>query len=228
MSSVIGHLRRIFGVMCALLAVVWPIVMYPAAIAGAGDMGGFAVRRVAGDLFCAEVAQDEELCARYAEIFDESVILDSGVSRDDVMPWFSRIPIGDAETFRESGWHMHVGHGDNAVEEACDTEQDVLGMCVPIESTLYVEDSEMGLRFAVIHEMGHFIDLSRGNPTRRSDEWVEIFDEEMGSFVDVGRFDDYAQTDAIEFFAEVYRTGVMYPTTTRLSAPKAYAYVFGG
>lgn len=200
---------------------------FPSRGLGSDVVGAPVLRRVHGDLFWVGTDLDEASCERYRELFDECVELGEAVSRDAVMPWFARIPMRDVERMVELGWHVSVGHGDGFVERACGAEGDVLGMCVPAQRTLFVEDSDDGLRLGLLHEVGHFVDWSRGGLARRDAFWQSLFLAEAETFSDPGRLDGYAATDVAEFFAEIYRCGVAYPATTRLSAPRAYLYVFG-
>lgn len=222
-----GMLSQAFRLVMLLVVICMMFVAMPVRVFGDDVVCAVEARRVGGDLFPVETARDEELCREWSRLFDACVTLGYDVSRDAVMLRFSRLPIADVELLADSGWTMWVGHGDLAVENATNYGESVIGLCVPSEKRLYVEDTDVGLSLAIPHEMGHFVDISRGSCSRTSDEWARIFETEASSMFVAGRFDDYAAENAVEFFAEAYRMAVCYPDTARLTAPKAFEFVRG-
>ena len=181
-----------------------------------------------GDFFDARLVFDESACDRYAELFDKCVILEDGVNRCEVMPWWSRVPLEHLELFYNAGWQLYVLDGDGGAERGSAVDEDVLGVCVSNQKVIYIDGTENGYRLALLHEMAHFVDLQAQVVSKYDETWIDIFFFFFYTFVPVGRFDDYATKDATEFFAEVYREGIMYEATMKQSAPKAYAYIFDG
>mgnify|MGYP002868186309 CR=1 FL=1 len=72
--------------------------------------------------------------------------------------------------------------------------------------------------------MGHIIDYL-SNWASETDEFRTIYEEEKGTFVEVGREDNNSISSTTEFFAEVLNQAILYPDSCKKSAPKSYEYV---
>lgn len=78
----------------------------------------------------------------------------------------------------------------------------------------------------IYHEMGHLIDYANGWASS-SDEFVNIYNAEKDSFIDMGRGinDGHSTSSSNEFFAAVSRQAILYRENIEKCAPQAYAFV---
>lgn len=121
-----------------------------------------------------------------------------------------------AGTFRSDGWRIILTSADLDQMLFGGNTQNVVGCTISSEKTIYVEAGASS--YCVIHEFGHYLDyklseISKGN------EFQTIYGAEAGNL------SSYGQTDATEFFAEIYMYGILEPQNTQEKCPLAYAFV---
>lgn len=225
-----GH--DVMVVMCALACGLALSVGLPARAMANEMYATVPVCSVSGRLIDASFSGDAEAQARCIELFDACVDIDSACSDDaakKLLLWWSRVPTDVRERFANDGWRLRMIHGEGALEAteyaAMVEPKAILGMCVPSESLLMLEDSDEAISVGLLHEMGHYVDHSLGDMSYLDASWAEAFGTESESFVALGRFDDYALTNSTEFFAEVWRQSVLYPETMSRCCPNAFAHV---
>lgn len=139
---------------------------------------------------------------------------------DDYM---DRIPPGAARLLATGGWTIVLTTADIATcfGYAYDT---IAGVTVESTRTIFISASEVRIRRALLHEVGHALGAMLGDPDAQS-AFQSVYEAERATFDQQEKVDEHCVSSAHEYFAEAYRHYVLYPDILRRSAPETYAYL---
>lgn len=92
------------------------------------------------------------------------------------------------------------------------------------QQILYISARSKAIKQGAIHGMGHAFDSITGWTSYKTNEFINIFNEEKNTIktVDGG---NYHKTNEREYFAEAFYSFIVSPSTTRSSAPKTVSFL---
>ena len=147
--------------------------------------------------------------------FEEGV---GATSQIAIVDMWEKIPENIRERFKADGWKVLVTKNDLSEYDA--EAAGSVGCTVMKEKLIYIYGGGAAYaQYSVIHEMGHFVDITSGL-TSRTDIFREIFEEEKKYTSAIGS-DSYAQSNEAEFYAEVFKSIILDPETTKACMPYA-------
>lgn len=122
-----------------------------------------------------------------------------------------------------NGWQIRITSG--WFGEAYGFDVPLSGLTVYDEKTSYITGTEFCINRALIHEIGHIVDAENGYPSL-SDGFVQIYNTEAGSWIEVENYgDDHGKSNTQEFFAETFKYILRYGEAYADTAPATYAFV---
>lgn len=90
--------------------------------------------------------------------------------------------------------------------------------------TIWIANTERAIRNATIHEIGHYIEYSKGYPNR-SQEFQAIYLAEKDKFVVVDGSARQARSSDLEYFAEAFQETLLHPDSMLENTPMTYQYM---
>lgn len=136
--------------------------------------------------------------------------------------YMAAIPPGAAQLLASGGWRIVLTSEELATRFGYDYDT-IAGVTVESTRTIFVSASEVRIRRALLHEIGHALGIMLGDPDA-SPEFQRIYEAECKTFDQQEKIDDHCVSTAHEYFAEAYRHYVLYPDILLQSAPQTYAY----
>ncbi len=138
--------------------------------------------------------------------------------------YFSKIPQNVINYLETNGVQILITDTNLAERFFTGQYSSVMGCTVYGDKTIYIEDRNSAIKSSIIHETGHMIDCLYGWASS-SAEFIDCYNSEKDSFVEVGKQDNNSTSSTSEFFAEVWNQSILYPESCKESAPRSYEYV---
>ena len=161
----------------------------------------------------------EQLFSNSDVIFDGNI--DSSVKLKACQVW-SSIPNRIRGDFLNNNWSIVVTDDDLA--EKYDMDCNIVGCTVQAEQTIYLINDTRAIDKALLHEMGHYVDL-RADYSSQSVEFSNIYLAEREKLFEVNKTDDYAQTSEEEYFAEAFQQIMKRPDMISVATPNTFNYI---
>lgn len=161
----------------------------------------------------------EQLFANSDVIFSGDI--DSSVKLKACQVW-SSVPNRIRADFLNYGWNIIVT--DENLSEKYEMDCNVVGCTVQAEKTIYIVNDSRAIDKALLHEMGHYIDL-RSDYSSQSVEFSNIYLAESTKLFEVNKTDDYAQTSEEEYFAEAFQQIIKRPDMISIQTPNTFNYI---
>lgn len=141
---------------------------------------------------------------------------------DEVNRQLDFVPDEMLYDFVLSGWRFFVTDKDIDSYYCDGYWGSVLGCNINDEKIILIEDRELAVKEAPIHELGHWFDRINGYPSR-TDEFYNIYAEETSSFY--AAFDYYSYYDQGEMFAESLWRYFCFGDELEENCPKLYQFI---
>lgn len=139
----------------------------------------------------------------------------------------SKIPKKLVKQFYESGWKF----GTLDKSKIAYDSHGIMG--ITLDKIILLDESTFSLPFSVIHEFGHYIDVSNGNLAYEKN-WQEIYKKEKDNYkpkelIMLSTSNEqekaYVTSNESEFFAEIFKQTILFPKKTKKNTPLAYEYM---
>ena len=140
--------------------------------------------------------------------------------------WNKYVPMSVKKYFVESGWHLVVSA--TSLQTRFNYDSSIAGLTVEADRTVYLDNRKTAVVTALLHEVGHAIDLSKGGlygAGSYSQEFEKLWKLESANFVDCTGGVEYARSTPQEYFASVFANIILSPNTCKKQCPKTYTYV---
>lgn len=161
----------------------------------------------------------EQLFANSDVIFSGDI--DSSVKLKACQVW-SSVPNRIRADFLNYGWNIVVT--DENLSDKYEMDCNVVGCTVQAEKTIYIVNDTRAIDKALLHEIGHYIDL-RSDYSSQSVEFSNIYLAESAKLFEVNKTDDYAQTSEEEYFAEAFQQIIKRPDMISIQTPNTFNYI---
>lgn len=161
----------------------------------------------------------EQLFANSDVIFSGDI--DSSVKLKACQVW-SSVPNRIRADFLNYGWNIVVT--DENLSDKYEMDYNVVGCTVQAEKTIYIVNDTRAIDKALLHEIGHYIDL-RSDYSSQSVEFSNIYLAESAKLFEVNKTDDYAQTSEEEYFAEAFQQIIKRPDMISIQTPNTFNYI---
>lgn len=160
-----------------------------------------------------EETEEEEVEEEYEEysignIFDEEM---------------SKVPYEQLQFIYDCGWDFDITGEDFGGYYGY--SENICGLTVYGEKTIYIRDDEWSIHRSAIHELGHALDYEF-DWASETDEFEEIFEKEKYNFDDcVSIGDGHEISDVNEYWASVYQNMVLNYDDTYEDIPETVEYI---
>lgn len=141
---------------------------------------------------------------------------------DLIYDYLAYLPKNVINAFHNSGYTITIS-SDHINTKYAGMTGSIQGITLSKTKQIFIDNREVAVRNATLHEMGHAIDTILGW-TSHSNEWGNIFNAERNKLV-VHCADNYYKSDVQEYFAEAFQEALLNPTTCKNSAPQTYEYI---
>lgn len=112
------------------------------------------------------------------------------------------IPENVRNDFRENGWRIVIT--DKSLSSELDIGYEISGATIPSDKTIMIYGSQSCIRYALVHEMGHYIDF-RYDFISKSNDFKKRYLENGNKMLNYNSNYIQASFSEEEYFAELYR-----------------------
>lgn len=116
------------------------------------------------------------------------------------------VPENIRNDFKEQGWKIVIT--DKSLSEELGFNYEISGATIPNDKTIMIYGSQSCIRYALIHEVGHYIDF-RSNFISRSESFVKLYKENGSEMLNYNSNYNQESYSEEEYFAELYRTYII-------------------
>ena len=113
------------------------------------------------------------------------------------------IPENVRKDFKEMGWKIVITN--ESISEELNISYKVSGATILKDKTIKVYGSQSCIRYALIHEVGHYVDY-RNNFISRGDDFKELYNKNSTKLLEYNSNYTEAVYSEEEYFAELYKT----------------------
>lgn len=80
------------------------------------------------------------------------------------------------------------------------------------------------LKGTIYHELGHYFDKRNNSPSKKDEEFKELYNKYKDIYWDYGSHSGYCSTNTAEYFASIYKDYYLYNSHLKNKAPELYNY----
>lgn len=150
------------------------------------------------------------------------VDIEGSVTKEEylaMVSYYCQIPLNIREEYQLAGWRILLT--DKELEKTYFPEFSYMTICGMFDSgakVIYLENQSNGIK-AIVHEIGHFIDIGYSQPFQYSDtdEWQLIWNQEVAN--------NRMQSNSYEEFADAFSDYILNPEKLKKDSLVAYEYV---
>ena len=136
--------------------------------------------------------------------------------------YLNYLPKNLINAFHNGGYTICLS-ANNINTTYADTTASIQGIFIAPSKQIYIDNREVAVRNATLHEFGHAVDFMLGW-TSSTEEWKIIFNEEKDR-LNVYSADGHYKSTSTEYFAEVFQEALLRPDNCKSSVPKSYSYI---
>ena len=138
---------------------------------------------------------------------------------------YNKVPQNVRDKFESDGWSIICTSQKLGIMFYSDSSLSVQAVTDQLNRKIWVEGRDAAMS-SVIHEIGHYIDISSSSSWLSSEqEFFDIFEEEVESFRSVVNTHANNTKTTFEYFAEAYEVSIEHPDLILKYCPKTYEYV---
>lgn len=116
------------------------------------------------------------------------------------------IPENIRNDFLNQGWKLVIT--DKSISKEFDISYEVSGITLPKEKKIVIYGSQSCIRYALVHEVGHYIDI-RNNFISRGIEFKDMYKRNGSKMLEYNSNYVQASYSEEEYFAELYRAHLL-------------------
>lgn len=157
--------------------------------------------------------------------YDNIVIGEDGtdsVTKNANKYWNNTVPEDLKKWFVENGWQIKVSNVSLKSRFNCDYS--VAGMTVWGEKTIYLDNRNTIIELAMLHEIGHAVDMN-WYVLSYGEDFQTCYEKERDNFIDSTGGTEYAKTNVQEYFASVFANMILDTNAVRNQCPETVAYI---
>ena len=133
------------------------------------------------------------------------------------------IPENVRKDFKEMGWKIVITN--ESISEELNISYKVSGATILKDKTIKVYGSQSCIRYALIHEVGHYVDY-RNNFISRGDDFKELYNKNSTKLLEYNSNYTEAVYSEEEYFAELYKTYLIGDYNTKIKFNNDINFVF--
>lgn len=142
----------------------------------------------------------------------------------NIFDWeLAKVPQNELQFLYDNGWEFDITGEDFGGFYGY--SENICGLTVYGEKTIYIKDDEWSIQRSAIHELGHALDYEF-DWASETPEFYKIYDKEKYNFEDcVSIGDGHEISDVNEYWASVYQNMVLNYDATYEDIPETVEYI---
>lgn len=156
-----------------------------------------------------EVFIDKDGNVIYSVEQDGTIVVDGNVSNSLInyaYNYLYMIPENVRNDFKKQGWKIVLT--DKSLSKELDISYEISGATVPKDKTILIYGSQSCIRYALVHEIGHYIDF-RSNFISKTDSFRKLYIKHGDEMLEYNENYAKASFSEEEYFAELYRAAIL-------------------
>lgn len=165
-----------------------------------------------------------EPSAIYEDNLEPSIFIEKGYPSflvEQVMDNFNKVPLKIRKKYIEDGWSINFGI---RIYHKINYTVSVKAYTDILNKQIWIDNRDICVE-SILHEMGHFVEHSLGNP-EFTNSFHSIYISEVSNFRNFHPTNAHNTSCEIEYFAEAFLVYIQSPDLLQEYCPNTYTFIY--